>query len=370
MDHARLNALARSIPSTLLCVRSLGVLPALLVIAGMVLIGSDRAGIALAHDERGAVPFPSLFSGEPAQQVVGVGCGPVVSGTPSAIDEGGSGTYLVFLARQPTANVTVTINDPLDDTDVTAEPATLTFSSSNWNTPQTVTVSGAEDTDNLDDTGTITHAVSSTDTVYHGAVVNNVSIKVTDNDRMDFALTGRDTATGSIREGDTGTYTIRYLDAPSEDVTVTVVDPMDNTDVTTDPETLLFTTENWNTYQTVTVTVAEDADWEDETATVTHFAESEDLAFNRSLNKEVIVNVIDNDKIDVSFASVAHTVAEGSAVSVTVSLSADPDRTVVIPITATPRCGAVTGGLLRTHNSDLQRRRHVADVHLHNHPGH
>ena len=68
-----------------------------------------------------------------------------------------------MLDTQPTAAVTVTINDPTDNADVTANPASLTFSTSNWATAQTVTVSAAEDGDASQDTATVTHTVAGGD---------------------------------------------------------------------------------------------------------------------------------------------------------------------------------------------------------------
>ena len=90
------------------------------------------------------------------------------------IAEGSSGTYTIVLDSQPTANVTVTINDPTDNTDATADPASLTFSSTDWSTPQTVTVSAAQDADAEDETATVTHTVTSTDSSYSGASANSV----------------------------------------------------------------------------------------------------------------------------------------------------------------------------------------------------
>ena len=77
--------------------------------------------------------------------------------------EGGSGTYTVVLNTQPTATVTVTVNDPTDNTDVTAEPTSLTFTTGDWNSAQTVTVTAARDGDANTDTATVTHSVSGGD---------------------------------------------------------------------------------------------------------------------------------------------------------------------------------------------------------------
>ena len=48
--------------------------------------------------------------------------GVMVSPTSLTVDEGGTNTYTVVLDTQPTAAVTVTINDSTDNTDVTANP--------------------------------------------------------------------------------------------------------------------------------------------------------------------------------------------------------------------------------------------------------
>ena len=50
----------------------------------------------------------------------------------------------------------------------------------------------------------------------------------------------------------------------------------------------------------------------------------------------------DNPDVSVSFGSATYSAAEGSAVSVTINVSADPGRSVVIPITATGQGGATS----------------------------
>ena len=81
-----------------------------------------------------------------------------VTVTPASlrIDEGDTGEYTVVLTSEPTADVTVTIDAPTN-TDITVDSASLTFTSSNWSSPQRVEASGSEDPDDANDTGTITH---------------------------------------------------------------------------------------------------------------------------------------------------------------------------------------------------------------------
>ena len=71
---------------------------------------------------------------------------------------------------------------------------------------------------------------------------------------------------------------------------------------------------------------------------------SSDTSYSSATANSVIVTVTDNDdpQVTVQFAQAAYTVAEGGTRSVTVRLSADPERTVVIPLVATGQ-GADTG---------------------------
>ena len=63
-------------------------------------------------------------------------------------EAGGTATFTVRLSSQPTANVTIGVSSS-DTTEGTVSPSSLTFTSSNWNANQTVTVTGVNDS--LDD---------------------------------------------------------------------------------------------------------------------------------------------------------------------------------------------------------------------------
>jgi len=84
----------------------------------------------------------------------------VVSATAVSVPEGSTTTYTVRLNIQPTANVTVTNTAAgTGDTDITVSSGgSLTFTTANWNTPQTVTLAAAEDTDTTNGTRNITVA--------------------------------------------------------------------------------------------------------------------------------------------------------------------------------------------------------------------
>ena len=90
-------------------------------------------------------------------------------------------TYTVVLDRLPTASVTVTVGG-LGSSDVTANPASLTFTTVNWQTAQTVTVTAGNDADTTDDTVSLTHSAASSDSAYQGITIDGVTVTVEDND--------------------------------------------------------------------------------------------------------------------------------------------------------------------------------------------
>ena len=63
------------------------------------------------------------------------------------VPEGGTGRWTVVLDGEPRADVTVAVARASGDEDLTALPAELVFTPQSWSTPQTVTVSAAEDAD-------------------------------------------------------------------------------------------------------------------------------------------------------------------------------------------------------------------------------
>ena len=106
--------------------------------------------------------------------------GIMLNKTALTVNEGGSTSYTVTLDSEPTATVTVAITGHAG-TDLTVMPATLTFTTSSWNTAQTVTVSAAQDDDAANDTATLTHTASGGD---YGAVTPAVlAVTVVDEDR-------------------------------------------------------------------------------------------------------------------------------------------------------------------------------------------
>ncbi len=196
--------------------------------------------------------------------------GVAVSETALSVPEGGSASYTVVLVTQPTDDVTITVGrSPSADDDLTASPDTLTFTNSNWNTEQTVTVTAAEDADGEPGIALFRHLVaSSPGTVYDGLPAPGVRTTEDDNDTIGVIVSP---TTLSVPEGGSATYTVKLGTKPLNDVTVEATrDQRSDADLTVSSDkdtdtnitsvTLPFTNSNWNTEQTVTVTAAEDAD--------------------------------------------------------------------------------------------------------------
>ena len=102
-----------------------------------------------------------------------------------SVSEGGAtGTYSLVLTTQPTNDVTIVIQQDSSER-VSATPGTLQFTSSNWSTPQTVTIAAVDDAVYWPPgTASLSHAVTSGDPRYSGFAISPVSIDVTDNDPL------------------------------------------------------------------------------------------------------------------------------------------------------------------------------------------
>ena len=175
----------------------------------------------------------------------------------------GTATFTVVLTSQPTADVTIGLS-PSDPTEGTVSSPSLTFTPANWNTPQTVTVTGADDV--LDDGNVaytiVTAAANSADLIYNGINAADVAVTNTDNDAAGITVTPTSGLT-TTEAGGTATFTIALTSQPTADVTI-ALSTSDATEGTVSPESIgftgvvRFTGVNWNTPVTITVTGVDD----------------------------------------------------------------------------------------------------------------
>jgi len=106
-------------------------------------------------------------------------------------EDGGTATFDVVLNAAPTANVTINLSVD-DSTEGSLSSTSLVFTAANWNTAQTVTVTGLPDTLNDGDIAylVITAAATSADTNYNGINPSDVSLTNTEGVNADPGKTG------------------------------------------------------------------------------------------------------------------------------------------------------------------------------------
>ncbi|MCP4136977.1 MAG: calcium-binding protein, partial [bacterium] len=178
-------------------------------------------------------------------------------------EDGGTATFTVELDSQPEADVTIGLNSS-DVAEGTVSPSTLTFTATNWNAPQTVTVTGVDDAGVIDGDQPYTvilNTAASSDSNYYGLDPDDVSVTNTDNDSAGFligSIIGDTFQKGVIsgdttEDGDAASFIVRLTSEPSDDVTVGVT-TSDDTEGTVSPSQLIFTSLNWNAEQVVTAT--------------------------------------------------------------------------------------------------------------------
>ena len=257
------------------------------------------------------------------------------------IEEGGTGTYTVVLDSKPASAVTVSMFAPAG-TDLSVDILPV-FTASNWDRPQTVTVTAGEDEDKEDDIDTIAHRTASADAGYHDLTVDGVEVTVTDND-AGAGVTVEPTGL-TIEEGEEGTYTVVLNTEPAAGVTVAVTA---GGDLTVMPGSLDFTTLDWDTAQEVTVTVGQDEDAEDETESITHAVTSTDTGYSGLAVDGVRVTIADDEGTggpggteELTVSTTRLRITEGNMGKYTVVLNREPASGVTVGVSA-PSGGDLT----------------------------
>lgn len=116
---------------------------------------------------------------------------------------GGADTFSIVLTRQPTADVTIGLSSS-DTTEGTVSTSAVTFTTSNWNTPQTVTVTGVDDT--ISD-GNIAYTIVtapafSLDRAFDGIDPSDVAVTNYDNEPAGFNAVEAQTGTAPAADKD------------------------------------------------------------------------------------------------------------------------------------------------------------------------
>ncbi|MFL3002529.1 MAG: hypothetical protein ACJZ4L_02365 [Candidatus Poriferisodalaceae bacterium] len=257
-------------------------------------------------------------------------------GSTGVAESGSTDTFTVSLTAQPATDVVLSVTSG-DTGEATVDKAQLTFTNGNWNNAQTVTVTGIND--DLDDGNisvTITLAVVDADShdSYDNVANQTVSTVNTDNDTAGFTIAQSGGATTVTEGATTDDFTLVLNAKPASDVVLSVVSS-DTGEVTTGSATVTFTTNNWDTAQTVTLTGVND-DIDDgnvnSTITIAVVDASSSNEFDNVANQTFTVANTDNDDAAFVVTPSATTVPEGTSVTVSVRLQTAPTTNVMIDI--------------------------------------
>ena len=243
-------------------------------------------------------------------------------------------SYTLVLGSSPSADVTITVSP---DAQTVVSPGTVIFTSSDFSTAQTVTVTAVNDaTVEGNHTSTISHSVASSDANYNGISISSVTVVVTDNDNPGVTVTEAGGST-AVTEGDTSDYYTVVLQSQPIDTVIISVTASD-TNIVVDQSKLAFTSGNYSTAQTVNVSAVDDGkDEENHTSTITHSVSSDDTNYSHITINSVIVTVVDDDTAGITVIETdgSTAVTEGDTSDYyTVVLQSQPTATVTIVLAA------------------------------------
>ncbi len=260
-------------------------------------------------------------------------------------DEGGTATVTVTLSADPERTViiplTTTGQGGVSNADYSGVPASVTFNTGE--TSKTFTFRATQDDVDDDDESVKLTFGTLPDRVSEGTQAET-TVSIGDDDDpyvgVEFGA-----ATYSTDEGGTVTVTVTLSADPERTVTILLIKTeqggVASDDYSGIPTSVTFNT--GETSKTFTFSATQDeVDDDDEGVKVTFEMLPDRVSEGTQDETTVSIDDDDNPHVTVQFTQDEYTVVEGSNVGVRVRLSADPERTVSIPITATNQEGATS----------------------------
>ena len=256
-------------------------------------------------------------------------------------ERGDNASFSVKLCSQPTSNVSIAVSSS-DTTEGTVSTNSLTFSTDNWSTAQTVSVLSKDDNvadDDVEFSIKLAEA-SSSDSNYNSLDPNDVTVINKDNDSADITIS-KPTLTTS-EAGDNDSFTV-VLDTGLDNITkVTVIPTSSNTSrATVSPSNFTFDNSTWNVAQTFTVTGVDDFIdniGDNETYSISFSITSSANVWNTlSLDNKTITGTnTDNDTASVLIDnSTTKNVSEFlNSAYILVTLATIPSSNVILPVSS------------------------------------
>ena len=135
------------------------------------------------------------------------------------VKEGASSSYTVVLDSQPASNATVTVDpgNQAGEYGATFSPTSLVFTTSNWDSPQSVTVTGLQDDDDFSIQFSVRHSVTVDRATFRFSTY--LIVTLIDDDREEVEVSD---ATLTLFEGETRSYTVWLNRQPKGDVSISL----------------------------------------------------------------------------------------------------------------------------------------------------
>jgi hypothetical protein len=168
-------------------------------------------------------------------------------------EAGATATFTVRLTELPTDDVVIQLSSS-SDAEGTPDLTSLTFTAANWDVAQTVTITGADD---FIDDGDVPYqivldAAVSNDVNYSGLDPANVDVVNQDDDAGGLVVTPQTSL--SINEGGVALINVQLASQPTDTVTIPVAAlGKFRTEAVVKPAQLVFTPDNWNVPQRISV---------------------------------------------------------------------------------------------------------------------
>ena len=259
-----------------------------------------------------------------------------------------SATFVITLDTMPVADVTINLASA-DLTEAVASPSQVVFTTTTWNTPVPITVSGVDDMQQDGDmTFTIIATVgTTTDPRYQTVLPRTVTGINRDDDTAGIVVTTP--VGGLLRTSEIGgqdTFQVRLATQPLADVTIDLYST-DTSEAILSISQLLFTTTTWNIIRTITVSGVQDAIDDDTQSFQVRFnpAISTDMNYGGSVLTAISGENTDDDVASINVSPASNPLQTSELLQTatfTVSLSTQPLADVTIGISTSD----VTEGVL------------------------
>ena len=285
-----------------------------------------------------ALSLSSLSVSNKDDEVAGVEVGTISGNT---TESGETSTFTVKLNSQPEADVTISVSSSNTD-EGTVNPSSLGFSSSNWNTSQTVTVTGVDDSSDPVVDGNTSYKINLGNTVSSSTHYNNLksgTLELSNTDNESPGVTLSSSSLTTSENGTNATFTVKLDQKTTSDVTINLQSD-DPGEGTPSPSALTFTTSNYSSAQTITIQAVDDALFDDNqsytialktisgTGTAYDGFDPADVSVTNTDNESANdVGIVPNT----SSISVSET---GSTASFTLKLKSEPTANVVLSISS------------------------------------